>query len=338
VDGWSVIVQKSEFKAGDKCVYVEIDSVLPDKPEFEFLKNKGGKSLRIKTMKMAGCISQGICFPLSILPDGHYELGDDVTDIIGITKWEPKYDTDEVSSDIKPSKKYPKWLMRFKWFRRLFLSKKECKGFPAFVSKTDETRIQNAPWYLDMPGPWIYTEKVDGQSGTFICAKKPKKFKWMKDQFEYIVCSRNMRLWKKDSSSYWAVSDRYDIENVLKSLIHMLGVDWVCIQGECVGPRVQGNKYHLGQPDLYVFNLITPSGRWNSLSGKNLVETFGMKWVPIVESNIMVLPETVDEMLQEAHGTSQLYDTLREGLVVRSEQGDKSFKAVDPLFLIQHDE
>ena len=65
IDGWSVIVKKNEFQVGDKCVYCEIDSVLPEKPEFEFLRNK---NFRIKTMKMGGVISQGICFPLSIHP------------------------------------------------------------------------------------------------------------------------------------------------------------------------------------------------------------------------------------------------------------------------------
>lgn len=74
IDGWSVIVKKGEFNIGDKCVYVEIDSVLPDKPEFDFLSKN---NFRIKTMKMAGVISQGICFPLSILPEkakGHTKL------------------------------------------------------------------------------------------------------------------------------------------------------------------------------------------------------------------------------------------------------------------------
>lgn len=60
VDGWRVIVKKDEFRIGDKCVYIEIDSVLPEKPEFEFLRKN---NFRIKTMKMAGCISSGICFP-----------------------------------------------------------------------------------------------------------------------------------------------------------------------------------------------------------------------------------------------------------------------------------
>ena len=64
IDGWSVIIKKDEFKVGDKCIYVEIDSVMPDRPEFDFLR---GKNFRIKTMKMAGVISQGICFPTTLL-------------------------------------------------------------------------------------------------------------------------------------------------------------------------------------------------------------------------------------------------------------------------------
>lgn len=68
--GWTVIVQK-DFKVGDEIVFAEIDSVFPEKPEFEFLRSK---KFRIKTMKMGGVISQGIVFPLSILPKGNTSL------------------------------------------------------------------------------------------------------------------------------------------------------------------------------------------------------------------------------------------------------------------------
>lgn len=89
--GWRVIVQKADFNVGDKCVYCEVDSVLPEKPEFEFLRSK---NFRIKTMKMAGVISQGICFPMSILP---YDcsIGDDVTNVIGVKQYEPDMDNDK---------------------------------------------------------------------------------------------------------------------------------------------------------------------------------------------------------------------------------------------------
>lgn len=156
--GWTVIVQKADYNEGDKVVFCEIDSVFPEKPEFEFLRSK---KFRIKTMKMSGVLSQGICFPLSMLPEGNYEIGDDVTELMGITQYEPTMDKEEVDNteDNKAVKKYPKFLMRMDWFRKLVLPKKQSKGFPSFISKTDETRIQNAPFYLDMDCTYVATER-----------------------------------------------------------------------------------------------------------------------------------------------------------------------------------
>src|SRR5258708_37939295 len=81
--GWQLVVKKGEFKVGDLCVYCEIDCLMPDRPEFEFLRPRG---MRIKTIRLRGQVSQGICFPLSILPAGSEEEDTDCTDILGITK------------------------------------------------------------------------------------------------------------------------------------------------------------------------------------------------------------------------------------------------------------
>ena len=329
--GWKVIVTK-DFQVGDKCIYVEIDSQLPEKPEFEFLRSK---KFRIRTMKMGGVLSQGICFPLSILPPGEYEVDQDVTELLGVTK----YDPEEVEGyePIKTSKATKKWyqkiwLMKYKWYRRLVgANVRETSGFPSFISKTDETRIQTAPWFLkDKNNKYVLTEKVDGTSMT-ACLVRHKRF-LLKDKFEYIVCSRNQRL-ARDNSIYWEVSDKYNIENALKNLIGSR--DWIAIQGECIGPKVQGNKYRKTEPELYVFNLILPTFRLGSVKAKNILEPFGFNFVPIVNENY-TLPDTVEEMLAEAHGQSVLGDTLREGLVVRSKAGTISFKAVDPEFLLHY--
>lgn len=333
VDGWSVIVKKDEFKIGDRCVYIEIDSVLPVKPEFEFLSKN---NYRIKTMKMAGVISQGICFPLSVLPEGEYKLEDDVTEVIGIKQYEKTMDRETEGNEVSTkTKKYPKFLMRFKWFRKLVLPKKQKKGFPDFISKTDETRIQNMPFILNDKREWIVTEKIDGQSGTFCLVRHKSRIPLIKDKFEYIVCSRNLRLGAKDNSSYWRVSDKYQIENALKNMIG--DRDWIALQGECIASNVQGNKYKVTEPDLYIFNLIYPTGRMNSLTAQSICNQHGLKFVPIIATDY-VLPDTVNEVLDYAHGQSQLHETLREGLVFRSKDGKQSFKAVDPLFLLKHDE
>ena len=327
--GWHVIVTK-DFNLGDKVVYMEIDSVLPEKPEFEFLRSK---KFHIKTMKMAGVCSQGICFPLSILPPkqrGEYEVGEDVTDIIGVKQYEPTMDNDKEVAQKK--KKYPAFLMRFAWFRKLVLPKPRKGGFPSFVSKTDEERIQNMPWICDSTDEWIATEKVDGQSGTFALVRSKGFFR---DKFEYIVCSRNLRLPHHDNSSYWQVSDKYQIENALKNMIG--DREWIAIQGECIGPKIQKNKYKVKDCDLYVFNLLYPTGRVDSVHAKSICENHGLKFVPIIDEHV-VLPNTVDEVLAYADGNSVLADTLREGIVFRSKDGKQSFKAVSNKFLLKWSE
>lgn len=329
--GWRVIVQKADYNVGDQCVYIEIDSVLPEKPEFEFLRSK---NFRIKTMKMAGVISQGICFPMSILPEGQYEIGQDVTDLIGVKQYEPEMD-DPLSpkTDVNNNKfnKYPAFLRRFAWFRRLVLGPKHKVGvFPSFISKTDETRIQTAPWMLADPTPYTFTEKIDGTSGTFALVKHKHLFR---TTYEYIVCSRNRRLPVNDGSIYWQVSDKYKIKEKLMNLIGER--PWVAIQGECIGPKIQGNKYNVQEPFLYVFNLLNDYGREPSLMAKGILECYGLDFVPIVKEKVK-LPATVEDMLALAHGESALAPILREGLVCRSIDGKQSFKAVDPEFLLKY--
>lgn len=332
--GWTIIVKKDEFKIGDKVVFCEIDSVFPEKPEYEFLrKNK----FRIKTMKISGVLSQGICFPISVLsPNKDYEIGEDVTELMGITQYEPTMDKEPTACETKATKHYPDFLMRWKWFRKLVLPKKQYKGFPNFVKRTDETRVQNAPFYLDMNCKWVATEKVDGQSGTFFLQRIKGKHFWNKDKYDFGVCSRNLRLWNEYNTSYWSVAKKYNIEEVLHKLIG--NNEWVCIQGECVASNVQGNKYHVTEPDLYVFNVICPTGRLGSLEAKELVEKHGLKFVPIISESANIKGMSVSEVLDYATGKSKLYDTLREGIVFRSLDGKQSFKAVSPDFLIKNNE
>lgn len=332
--GWTVIVQKSDYEVGQKCIFCEIDSVFPEKPEFEFLRSK---KFRIKTMKMGGVLSQGICFPLSVLPERDYRIGDDVTELMEITQYEATMDKGDMDGQsAEEIKKYPEFLMRWAWFRKRVFSEKQEEGFPDFISKTDEVRIQNAPYYLDMDCNYIATEKVDGQSGTFTLRRMKGKPFWRKDKYDFAVCSRNRRIWKPDTSSFWQVAMKYNIKQVLHQLIG--DYEWVAIQGECVAPNVQGNKYKVKEPDLYVFNLIYPGGRLGSLEAKKLVAEHGLKFVPVIEESVSLKGMSVADVLEYATGKSQLYDTLREGIVFRSLDGNHSFKVVSPEFLIKHNE
>ena len=332
IDGWQVIVKKDEFQVGDLCVYIEIDSVLPERPEFEFLRDK---KFRIKTLRLGGVLSQGICFPMSILPPGDYALGQDVTDVLGVRQYVPTMDIDQPAQEPKKVYHYPDFLMRWKWFRRLVLPKKQDMSWPPQISKTDEVRIQNIPAILnDREKSWVCTEKVDGSSGSFLLVRRKRRFPFLKDKFDYIVCSRNLRRPQQDGSCYWAVSNLYDIPGVLKKMIG--DADWVALQGEIIGPKIQGNKYGYGTYDLFIFNVLYPDGRLPSTLAQQRCCEHHLRFVPIL--GIMTLPPTVDEVLKIAHGESKLAPVPREGLVFRSLDGRDSFKAVDPLFLLKYDE
>jgi len=336
VDGWSVIVSKGLYKVGDKTIYVEIDSILPEKPEFEFLRDK---HFRIKTMKMAGVISQGICFPLSILPEGKYELGDDVTEILGVTKYESESEKEDNVKIVKEKFKNPvlQYLMKYKLFRMLILPKKQNKGFPEFLSKTNEERIQNLPHLLHNKQPFIVHEKLNGTSSSYVIKKHKSKLPLIKDKYEYMVCSRNLRLNKKDTiKSYWAISEKYNMEKVLRDLIDNFGVEWIAIQGEIIGNKIQGNPYKINGYDFYVFNVITSSGKIRCYRIKNLLlNEYNLKWCPLVEEDF-ILPDNMNDILKYADGKSKLYDILREGVVVRSYDEKISFKIISNEHLLQN--
>lgn len=352
VQGWTVIVGKGEYKPGDLTVYVEIDSVLPERPEFEFLRKK---NFRIKTMKINGQLedgtkvpvfSQGICFPVSILPGNVIDrsqpksllIDTDVTEFLGVQKYDEYGDlANDSMNEGDKLKAFKKFAFRCRLTRPFAkaIFKKKSGAFPDFVSKTDETRIQSLPYLQERKDTlFVGREKIDGQSGTFALCKIPRTIPLLKPKFEFIVCSRNRRIPEPDNSSFWTVARQYNIENVLRKLIG--DQPWVCIQGEVVGPRIQGNKYKLSEVDLYCFNLIYPSGKVKCFEAEKMVGKYGLKWVPLVVSDYR-MPDTVEEVLTFATGKSAICNTLREGIVFRNYDEDISFKAVSPEFLIKND-
>ena len=133
VDGWECVVHKDEFQPGQHIVYIEVDSQLPERPEFEFLRDR---KFRVRTIKLRGQVSQGLVLPLSVLPNGtKCYLGDDVTEVLGITKYDPQAQQEALllsNQPKKPANPIAKFLMRFKWYRRLFAKSKRKGGFPVY--------------------------------------------------------------------------------------------------------------------------------------------------------------------------------------------------------------
>ena len=359
-NGWWCIIGKADgMKVGDKAVYFEVDSKVPaDDQRFEFLEKRNYK---IKTQKMCKVYSQGLLMPLSAFPElGDAPVGMDVTKKLRVIYADPE-DNQRKGTGGDPNAKYKsmasrhqkifqtkpvRWLMRRSWGRKLMFlifgrKKDKPKGFPSFVAKTDEERVENQPWRVGDGKTYLATEKLDGTSCTYALRRLPKK-PLKKQEYEFYVCSRNVRQKDEDQKCYhdhniyWDLAFKYDIGKWLKQFLEERpDCTWACIQGEGVG-SVQGNPLKLKEDDLYVFNFITDvDGRWNSVDGKNLIEKFGMKWVPILGE--VTLPDTMEALKETADGKSVVNPAVdREGIVYRSLDGKDSFKNVSRKYLLKH--
>ena len=359
VNGWKVIIKKNEISEGDKCVFFEIDSKLPEAEWSEFLRPK---HFKIKTMKLSkfNAISQGLLMPITLFPElADMEVGTDVTDILKVT-YSVVEDNTRKSKNGDPDAKYKSMaqrhqkifkkpivrkIMKHKLGRKimfLFFGKKKDKplSFPTyfpFVHKTDEERCENMPWVLGYERPLIVTEKLDGTSSTYILERKGKK------KFEFYVLSRNVRQKTPDQKCYhdkniyWDMAIKNNIEQHLKEyLIANPDLKYVCIQGESVG-SVQGNPLKLKEDELYVFNFIRSDvGRLSSIDGKDIIESWGMKFVPILETEYYV-PTDMEAFKEYATAKSVVNpNVLREGIVLRDPTNDFSFKNVSREYLLKH--
>lgn len=225
VRGWDVVVRRDEFAVGDAIIYVEVDAFLPTADErFAFLAPRGERVFDgvtghvVKTAKLRGQISQGIIFPLSIL-DTPAEVGDDVTDQLGIVKYDPPLPASLAGVARGP--------------------------LPAFVHRTDEERIQNADWLLSaspMYG-WVATEKIDGTSTSF----------YLTADGDAGVCSRNLDLIDTPSSAQWQMARQLDIHTKLADLFAGHNA---AVQGELFGPGIQGNPLGVDTVQFRAFTLL----------------------------------------------------------------------------------
>lgn len=324
--GWWVVTKKGEYTVGDRVVYCEVDSLLPERDEFEFLRNNCFKpalvedgetvrpaGFRIRTIKLREQISQGICFPLSILPDGiEPELDREVTEELGIVKF-----TLPTPANMKGRIKGP---------------------FPGFLAKTDETRVQILEEVLNRHrgSTFFMTEKLDGSSFTAFISDG-----------EFGICSRNLWLDETDDGNDLSrLTSKLELADRLRTMRDALGFD-VAIQGEVIGPGIQKNKYRLADVDLRVFNVFNiGTGRYIDYDKfDRAIASVGLSPVPFLGT--VELDHSIDDLVELSIGTSTLNaQTQREGLVLRplvetydeTLGGRLSFKVINPKFLLKYDE
>jgi hypothetical protein len=348
--GWHVVIGKGEFKVGDRCVYIEIDSYVDLKNKrYKFLAKRGA---HIRTMKMRGVYSQGLILPLSSYGFGYRMLkeGQDVTKrmhVIGPDEYTERRNAANRITQVKGLRRFFYQHESLQWIGVLLhLYKKpvvrKSNPIPPWVIKTDEVRIQTEP---GIPQKWkeycaerhvtvVATEKIDGQSTTFTLCKKGS-------DFEYFVCSHSCAVDPEDPSSVFALeAKKHDAQKVLAALFDKLGAkQYVTIQGETISKTAR-NPYYLkdGETHIYVFNLIVDGTRYGSPEMAKIVKEYGFDAVPLISVDFK-LADGADAILLQADGDSAIYPgNMREGIVFRTSDGQLSFKAVSNKYLLKHEE
>lgn len=307
VGGWTVVVKKGEYKAGDLAVYCEIDSWIPHDIAPFLSKNQepreyeGVKGERLRTMKLRGQLSQGLLLPI----DSTFwrDEGTNVTDSLGILKWEAP-----IPAELAGQVRGP---------------------FPSSIPKTDQERIQNLTAELKdwktRGYNWEVTEKLDGTSMTV----------FLECDGRFGVCGRNWELIETDTNSLWRAARALDLETKMRGYNRALA-----LQGELIGEGIQGNPYKLKGQHFYVYDIydIADTRYWFAMDRGTLIASFGINHVPLIGAG--ELEASVEKLLEWAEGKSKLCATTeREGLVYKCmEDTSVSFKTISNKFLIKNGE
>lgn len=313
--GWPVVVKKGEYQVGDVAIYLEIDSWVPHELAPFLSKGQepreynGVKGERLRTVKLRGQISQGLLLPIDLT--FFRDPGTNVTETLGIQKWEPP-----IPAQLQGTMK---------------------GNFPHFIPKTDQERCQNLrkEIFEEHKGEtYEVTTKLDGSSMTV----------YVKDG-EIGVCSRNIDLKETECNSFWKAAREQNIVEALARISEDKGEEYA-IQGELIGEGIQGNPEKLKGQRFYLFDIysitegryLKPHERYSIMDKMNIIYGADVEHVPFIDTVCGVTNEfvTIDDLLTFAEGPSLNPQTKREGLVFKSYDSDFTFKAIANSYLLKH--
>ena len=290
--GWQCVVNKGQFKPMDLAVYFEIDSFLPIRDEFEFMRASSyrktdimGEGFRLKTMRFRGQISQGLLLPISQFAElyADVEPGTDVTEILGIRKWEIEEKVTTGGTVIG--------------------------NLPIDVPHTDETRVQAEPDLIgDFSGLEYYiTTKMDGSSHSVSL-----------DEEGFHVTGHNYEYKDDGKCAFYDLVKREDIESKVRRYYEENGLHLLTIQGELCAPGIQQNRLKLARPEWYVFTIRLEGKRVGLKKMHEICETLGLQMVPVEElgTDLPSKYPTVEALLERADGEYPK-GGKKEGIVIR---------------------
>jgi RNA ligase (TIGR02306 family) len=244
--GWQCITGLDQYKVGDIVIFIPPDSIVPpsliEKYELTYLKNGG----RVGTAKLRGCISQGLVLGIDVLEGKKVKIGDNVAEILGITKWEPPVAGYSAGQANPVSKR---------------------KLNPLFDKYTDIENIKNYPSVFQNGDMVSVTEKIHGanfRASTLpivIDKKQPLleiiKLLWKKyilrDTHVFCYGSHNVQLHSGNNDKNYYGVDKWGQICKMYDLKNKIPKDYI-VYGEMYG-NVQDLKYGVEDIDLVVFDI-----------------------------------------------------------------------------------
>ena len=302
INGWKVVVKRDEYKINDLIIYCEIDSWIPH--EIAPFLSKDRKVPR----EYNGIAGERL---KTIRLRGQISQGLILsTSILNIDF--------KLEDDVTEILNIQKWEPPVD----LKMSGESRGNFPSQISKTDEIRVQNFKDYFKLLNQKYYVhEKLEGSSITIY-----------KIDGEFGVCSRNMNLKETDENKYWYATKKLNLIEKLKDY------DNIALQGELLGPGIQGNIYGLSDYEIYFFNIynIQTGEYFSELASFEFLNLLELKKVPLIAENFE-LPKNIDTLIQLSDGESRLNSKVsREGLVYRNADSERiSFKVISNNYLLK---
>ena len=318
--GWQCVVNKGQFQPMDLAVYFEVDSFLPIAPEYEFLRASSyrktdimGEGFRLRTMKFRGQISQGLLLPVAAFPEipSDVELGTDVTEQLGIRKWEIE--------------------------ERITTGGTMIGTLPYDVPHTDETRVQAEPDLIqDFSGLEYYiSTKMDGSSHSVSV-----------DENGFHVTGHNYEYKDDGNSPFYELVKSVGLQQKMESFAVENGLKAFTIQGELCAPGIQKNRLKLTKPEWYVFTIRENGKRAGLERMLEICDRLQLNRVPIEEVGID-LPRkypNIEALLERADGNYP-NGGKKEGIVIRPTEpvycericAELSMKVVSNKYLLKNE-
>lgn len=269
---WRGVVGKEQFKQDDLCTVYLQDALVQPSKEMAFLERT---RWRVKMARFRGVPSECV-----IMPGSQGEFGEDVTDKMGVTKYEKP--TSNAGQNTSPGH--------------------SISNFPGFIPKTDEPNFQKCHRMMEelkyARSYWVATVKCDGMSTTAF--RKGEKFG---------VCSRNMELAGIGESPMWDIAREYKLAARLP--------DGYAIQWETCGPKIQGNPMGLDKIQPFAFDVWDINNRQylNHQQRTDFCEALGFPQAPVACGG-KGFDYSHDDLIRLAEGKYPNGDQ-REGIVIR---------------------